>query len=148
MKYESLKLEWKKDSRIDNTDYEAELLKISRLHSKYWNILGDQTCQFRSQEIQYNRLRKIKREYYLGRLPRTFVKQKGWEPIDHEIGTYDIGDYLKGDADLCKIEERMALQKIKIKFLEDIIQIIHERGYHIKDAINYISAKFGDGGKK
>lgn len=137
MKIDDLKKEWRKDSEIDLTDFTGELLKISKLHSKYMNFLLDERRKFKQYEIEYDRIKKVKREYYLGRLPRKFIESQNWDPIEHEIRPSDVGDYLKGDKDLCDVYGQLGLIEIKIDFLKEIIKAIHNRGLNIRTCVDW-----------
>lgn len=143
MKLQEIKDHWKKDCVIDHTKFETELIKVSRLHSKYFSILANERNRCKMYEIEYNRLKKIKREYYLGRLPRKVVTQRGWDPIEYEIRPSDLSDYLKGDVDLCNIEKNLALQEIKLELLKNIIESLNKRGLNIRTAVDWIKFKQG-----
>ena len=137
MKLEDIRAHWQADAIIDKTDISGELIKISRLHSKYFNILSSERKRSKSLDIQYNKLKKIKRHYYLGRYSRKTLEELGWDPIDKEINPSDLPDYLKGDSDLCKIEEQVAIQDIKVEFLKDILKAVHTRGFNLKALIDW-----------
>lgn len=143
MKLAEIQEEWAEDSVINPTDLEGELHKIPKLHSKYFNILNAEKQSHKNKEIEYNRLKKIKRSYYLGRFSKKLLAELGWEPIDHEIGLTEVADYLRGDADLAKIEKSMSQQEIKIKFLEEIIKSINSRGFNINTAVKWQAFKNG-----
>ncbi len=145
MKLEEIRRLWEEDSKINPKDLSGELFEINRLHSKYTGIYIGERQLHKAQEIEYNRLKKIKRDYYLGRLPRKFVEENDWEPIEHEIRASDVGDYLRGDSDLCKIESKMAMQEIKLDLLKEIVKSIHTRSYNIRTALDYMKWKDGAG---
>ncbi len=134
MKLKDIKDSWERDSAIDPMDLAGELYKISRLHSKYFNILTAEKSTLKIHETEFNKLKKIKRQYYLGRFSRRTLEELKWDPIDEEIKVSDLPDYLKGDRDLCVIQEKIDLQEIKIEFLKDIIKSIHLKGMNIKTA--------------
>ncbi len=135
---------WAKDSVIRPDDLTTELFNITRLHSKYFNILNISRQSLKRCEIEYNRLKKIKREYYLGRFSTKTLEELKWPKIDYEAKPSDVADYLRGDEDLCKIEERSCIQEIKIEFLKDVIKSIHNRGINMRTAIQWEMFKSGE----
>ena len=144
MELEKIRELWEEDSQIDSTDLPGELYKISRLHSKYFNILNSEKQIFKRREIDYNKLKKIKREYYLGRFSRKLLEELGWDPVDQEIKASDIPDYLKGDSDLCDLEAKMYVQEVKVDFLKDIIKAIHTRGINLRTAMEMLKFQNGE----
>lgn len=143
MKLEDIKKHWEEDCIIDPNDLRGELYKITRLHSKYFNILNSEKQSHKIKELEYKKLKKIKREYYLGRFSQKLLTELGWERVNYEIKPSDLPDYLNGDAELCAIEDKMSLLEVKIEFLKDIIKAIHTRGINIRTAVEHL--KFQNG---
>ncbi len=137
MNLSEIKKEWEKDSVADIKALDVEALSITELHSKYYNVLATEKKKLKLAEINFNKMKKIKRDYFSGRLSRKQIAALGWNPIEHELKEADIRDNLKGDEDLCEIEKEMALSEIKIDFLKDIIEAVHKRGYNIRVALDF-----------
>ena len=67
-KLDDLLAMWTKDSEIDRTEPGKALLDIPKLHSKYLNIISNHRLLIRDAEFKYNRMKKIKWEYYTGKM--------------------------------------------------------------------------------
>ena len=70
--------EWRKDSDIDRTEPGKALLDIPKLHSKYLNILSRHRLLAKEAEFKYNKWKKLKWEYYTGKLDDDELAQQ-WE---------------------------------------------------------------------
>ena len=76
---------WATDSIIDRTEPGKALIDIPKLHSKYLNILSSHRLLAKEAEFQYNKWRKLKWEYYTGKLDKEELKQRGWDPFPYTI---------------------------------------------------------------
>ena len=98
---ESLMEEWSKDCVVDETEPSREMAKIPRLHSKYLNILTHHKLVAKKLKNDYDKLRKIKLDYYSGDLndPEDLEKY-GLEPMMKKVLRSDIQMWLDSDQDL------------------------------------------------
>ena len=80
-KLDDLLAMWAKDTEIDRTEPGKALLDIPKLHSKYLNILSNHRLLIRDCEFKYNRMKKIKWEYYTGKLDENDLKKHGFPQI-------------------------------------------------------------------
>ena len=96
---------WTTDSDIDQTEPGKELLKIPKLHNKYLTILTKHKMAAKKANFDYLRMRKVKWEYYTGKLSREELEQYGWEPFQFTLKS-DITTYLESDTDLIKLLEK------------------------------------------
>ena len=92
---------WRKDAEIDRTEPGKELLNIPKLHSKYVTILSNHRMMARDAESQLNRWKKLKWEYYTGKLDDGDLKKYGWDPFPFALKS-DIATYLEADEDINK----------------------------------------------
>jgi len=127
---------WEKDSKIDETDPGKELLRTPILHSKYVkqhiaNSLAAKQCSF-----EYARMKKIKWEYYNGRLDEDELKKYGWEPFRFTLKS-DLNTYLESDGDLSKIAARKVLFEQGVTACEMIIKEINARTYQLRAFIEF-----------
>ena len=90
------------DARIDDTQLDTESLRLPSLHNKYLNLYHDSKLRFEKATNEYNRLYRLKWEYYTGKMDQETLKEKGWEPFQHNILKQDIPIFLNSDEDLCK----------------------------------------------
>lgn len=125
------------DMEIDDLNLDLESLKTPQLHSKYLNILHDESLVLHKATIEQKELRRLKWEYYLGKLDQETLDEKGWQPFGLKILRTDIDVYLESDKDLLRLEARVYYLKEKVKYIESVLQSIGRRGWDIKSAIEW-----------
>lgn len=143
MNLASIQDEWKKDSIINYKDVGTESIESHKLHSKYFNYLTDEALILRAHQKNYNKLYKLKWEYYLGILDEETMKNNEWKPFLLKISRNDLDIYLNSDDDLSNLTDKITIQQEKIKLLESIIKQISSRNYNIKNFIDW--KKFENG---
>ena len=137
MDIESLKKMVEKDMQIDELNLDIESLKTPQLHGKYLNILHDESLVLHKNMIEQKELRRLKWEYYLGKLDQETLAEKGWQPFGLKILRTDIDVYPESDKDLLRMEARISYLKEKVKYIESVLQAINRRGWDIKSAIEW-----------
>jgi len=78
---EDLMSQWDKDAKIDLIEAKNELIRIPLIHSKYNKYLSLHNLSARKCAIEYNRVKKIKWQYYTGKLDQEELDKLGWEPF-------------------------------------------------------------------
>ena len=99
---------WEKDAEIDQTEPGKELIKIPTLHSKYLGILIKHKIASKKAHFDYLRMRKIKIDYFSGRMDQEELDSHGWQPFQFVLKS-DVNAYLEGDNDLIKMLETLYL---------------------------------------
>jgi hypothetical protein len=125
------------DMKIDDLNLDLESLKSPQLHSKYLNLLHDESLSLHKATIEQKELRRLKWEYYLGKMDQETLDEKGWQPFGLKILRTDIDVYLESDKDLLRMEARIHYLKEKVKYIESVLQSIGRRGWDIKSAIEW-----------
>mgnify|MGYP006280519893 CR=1 FL=1 len=143
MKLDDIMTTWEQDSRIDSTELGHESLKIPMLHHKYYKMFVEEGLMQKKYEQDYKRLYKLKHEYYLGILDQETMIEQGWEPNGLKILKQDLSVYIDSDADLQVIQAKIDIQKQKLSFLESVIKTVSNRGFLIKNAIDWERFKVG-----
>ena len=143
MKLEQIFNEWENDSKFDRTELGEESLKTPQLHHKYFKIFAEERLILRKLESDYKILYRDKYEYYQGTLDEGTLRANGWEPFQLKILKSDISHYIDSDQDIVNLTLRMAMQKEKIDTLESIIRTVQNRGFAIKNAIDWERFKVG-----
>ena len=143
MKLDEIINEWEQDSRIDNTELAVESLKTPSLHHKYYKMFSFEGLQLKRLEFEYKALFKLKHQYYTGVLDQETLEERGWGPNPLKILKQDLPVYMDGDSDLQTIQAKMDMQKQKLTMLESIIKTITNRGFLIKNAIDWERFKMG-----
>lgn len=143
MKLDEIKAFWDVDSKIDSSELGVESLRTPEVHNKYFKYMLSEGQVLRSLDAQYKRLYRLKWEYYLGLLDQDTLKKQGWEPWSLKILRGDVGIYLDSDEEMQALKEKLDFQKEKFNFIEQILKVVHNRGFAIKSAIDWI--KFQNG---
>lgn len=134
---------WSQDCQINHMELSEESLKLPKLHAKYLNIMTQERLTLRKLEEDRKTLVKLKHDYYRGIMPEEDLKENGWTPFQLSVLKSDIPLYLDADQDIIKLNLRIATQQEKVDVLEQIIRTIHNRGYLIKNAIEWEKFKVG-----
>lgn len=127
---------WKKDSIIDRTEPARELLNIPQLHSKYLNILSRHRLLSKEAEFKYNKMRKIKWEYYTGKMSKEDLDKYGWEQFPYTIKS-EISTYLESDEDLNKYIANKVLHDEIVDVCQSILKELNSRTYQLRDYISW-----------
>lgn len=122
---------------IDDTELDIESMAIPQLHSKYLNIYMDEKLLLQKINSDYYRLKKMKWEYYTGKLDQDQLDEYGWEPFQLKILKQDIDLYMDSDEDLQKLINKQTYQKEKINYLDAILKSVNNRQWNIKGAIEW-----------
>lgn len=143
MKLDDIMDLWADDARMDDTELGNESLRIPMLHHKYYKIFVQEGLLLKKVEQDYKSLYKLKYEYYMGVLDQETLVEKGWDPNPLKILKQDLSIYMEGDDDLQLIQAKIDIQKQKLSFLESAIKTITNRGFLIKNAIDWERFKVG-----
>jgi hypothetical protein len=143
MKLDDIMSLWEADSYMDNSELAKESLQIPMLHYKYYKIFVQEGLLQKKVEQDYKSMYKLKYEYYMGVLDQETMVERGWDPNPLKILKQDLFIYMDSDVDLQSIQARLDIQKQKISFLESAIKTIVNRGFLIKNAIDFL--KFQNG---
>ena len=84
--------------------------------------------------IDYHTLRKEKWEYYTGKAPQQVYAEK---PFNLKILKTDIDKYMESDDELVKLKSKVEYIQTVIDFLDSTIKQISNRGFQIKNAIDW-----------
>jgi hypothetical protein len=127
---------WKKDAEIDQTEPGKELIRIPILHSKYLNILTKHKIASKKAFFDYNRMKKVKWEYYTGKMSQEDLEQYGWEPFQFTLKS-DIATYLESDSDLIKLLEKKVYHEEVVSVIESIMNELKQRTWQLRDYISW-----------
>ena len=142
-KFETIKKEWEEDSYVEfefkNKNYSADLGKISMeipfQHNKYLNHYTDLSQIKTSLEFEVRKLVREKREYYSGEAEAKVYAEK---PFGSSIKTADkMKVYLESDDDIINQEAKIKYIDQMLHFLDNVLKMISQRNYHVKNAIEW-----------
>ena len=137
MKFEEIQKLWSGDCEIDETELSQESVKIPQLHNKYLILFHDERLRLRTMKFDHSKLLKVKREYYSGRMDETELEAYDWEPFQYKLLKADVQEYIDADDDIIEGKKKISLQEEKVDYLEAIVKGLSNRGYLIKNAIDW-----------
>lgn len=131
---EKLLEEWAIDSVIDTINPQKEMVRIPVLHSKYVSQITSHTVSLKMKKFDFNKLKKLKLDYYSGRLNGTdLLKEKNWKPFPALVNKPDMGTYLEADQDLIDLSTQMIANEEAISFCTAVCKELASRTYQIRD---------------
>ena len=143
MRLEDIRKQVETDIEIDHTELDKEAIKTPQLHNKYLIILNDEKLIYFKYDSDFKRMRKYKWLYYTGKLSQEELESFGWEQFDFKLLKPDIEKFIDSDEDIIELRGKLEYQKSKVDYLENIIKMIINRQWLIREAIDWI--KFTNG---
>ena len=128
---------WRVDSVIDKFKLTDESLNISQLHSKYYEIYMNEKRVYVKEAENFKNLEMHKTFWYGGKYLKPQLDELGWKQFSITLAKSDIPIVVNADEDIINKKINMAEQLEKVKFVESILQSIHQRSFNIKNAIEY-----------
>ena len=134
MNLEELQAEADKDLVIDDTELDTESLKTPILHNKYLQYYNKFNLLLKKSQWEERTLNREKWEYYTGKSDPSVYKEK---PFDLKVLKADVHIYINSDDELQKIQAKVVYQEAIVYYLEQILKIITNRSFTIKNAIEW-----------
>ena len=132
---------WEKDSIIDPDNLHTESLNTPLLHAKYHDMFNNILLLKKKAEQQKRNIRHQKYEYYTGKAdPDVYIEN----PFPKKIRDKDtLQKYMDADEILSQSSLKVEYYDVMLSYLQDILKMIHNRNYQIKNAIDF--QKFASG---
>jgi hypothetical protein len=132
---------WEKDSIIDPDNLHTESLNIPVLHARYYDMYNNIILLKKKSEQQKRNIRHQKYEYYTGKAdPDVYIEN----PFPKKIRDKDtLQKYMDADENLSQASLKVEYYDVMLSYLQDILKMIHNRNYQIKNAIDF--QKFASG---
>lgn len=133
---------WAVDAIITDDVFEEEK-KIPKLHQKYYKIMIEEGLRLRNEKNKLTELSRDKTEYYGGQMDAAELRERGWQPLGLKILRADVPMYVESDKDIIAQSLTVGIADMKVKYLEDILKMIHSRNFVLKGMIDW--ARFSSG---
>ena len=134
MTFDELQALAEKDLKINDTELDLESLKTPQLHNKYMKFHNQYVNLLKKAEQDLARLTREKWEYYTGKADPSVYQER---PFNLKILKQDVDKYLKADEDLIKLEQKVTYVQSVVDYLDRTVKIISNRGFQIKNAIDW-----------
>jgi hypothetical protein len=143
MNLELIQKMWSQDCIIDRDNLHEESLKIPQLHAKYYELYNNIILLKAKAEQQRKNIRHERFEYYSGKAdPEIYVEN----PFPKKIRDKDtLQKYLDADERLSEICLKIDYYETLINYLQDILKVIANRTYQIKNAVEFMKFQAGYG---
>lgn len=141
MNIETIQEMWSEDSKIDIDDLHNESLKIASLHSKYYEIYNNITLLRKKAEINYKSKKLERYNYYNGKSDPEIYKD---EPFPYKVRDKEsLQRHIDADEKLSNLVLKIEYYDTILKYLEEIIKMISNRTYQIKNSIDFLRFQSG-----
>ena len=134
MDLETLQEQVDKDLKINDTELDLESLKTPQLHNKYMKHYTKFKLMLTKAETDYSQLKRIKWEYYTGKADASVYAEK---PFDLKVLRTDVDKYIESDDELIKAKQKREYLSAVVDYLDKTIRQISNRGFTIKNAIDW-----------
>ena len=144
MKLEEIQELWNRDREIDYTELGTESIRIPLIHDKYLKIFTQEKIRLKSVEFEMLKLVRAKTEYYSGKMSKEELDERGWEPYLERLLKNEVNSYVESDDDIIRMKQQVVLIEEKIHYLDAVIRMINNRGFQIKNALDWLKFSLGN----
>jgi hypothetical protein len=85
-----------------------------------------------------SKMKRTLTEYYLGEMDQEELEEFGRDQFYKKLLKNEIDTYIESDDMWIDINLKVALQQEKVNYLDSIIKSINNRGFQIKNAIDWL----------
>ena len=144
MKLEDIQELWHKDREIDYTELGTESIRIPLIHDKYLKIFTDERIRLKGVEFELSKIVRTKTEYYSGKMSQEELERRGWEQYLGRLLKNEIANYIESDDDVIKLKQQLVVLQEKVSYLDSVIRMINNRGFQIKNALDWLKFSHGN----
>lgn len=134
---------WQTDAALPPADLDEAARNVPLLHAKWWRYYTGERLRFKKLDLDFKILKRQRWEYWSGKLDDAERLEKGWPVQPLKILSPNLPVYLESDSVLQEQEKRKAVSEETLRFIEDVIKSINNRGFAISNAINFLKFKMG-----
>ena len=117
MTLEELQQSVDKDFKLDDTELDAESIKIPLIHNKYLQHFNKFSLLLKKAEYDHKTMTRDKWEYYTGKADPSVYQEK---PFDIKVLKADVHIYMDSDPELQKADQKVAYLNQIVKYLEPV----------------------------
>ncbi len=134
---------WEQDSKMDIDNLHTESLNIPMLHAKYYNLYNELLLLRKRADQQKRNIRHERYEYYSGKADPEVYQE---DPFPKKIRDKDtLQKYLDADERLSQSTLKVEYYDVMLSYIENILKMIHNRTYQIKNSIEFMRFQSGLG---
>jgi hypothetical protein len=126
----------KRDLKINDLELDIESLRIPALHTKYLQLLTENSLKLKKANGELAILKRNKWIYYTGKASEDVYKEKGDFPL--KLKTKDEErTFIEADEDIQKKKTEVEYYETVVDYLQEIVKQIGQRNFQIKNAIEW-----------
>jgi Recombination, repair and ssDNA binding protein UvsY len=131
-----------KDLSYDKSNLDAESERTAQIHNRYLIFYLEETTRLETMNRAFDSLWHEQSKYYLGKADPEVYKNK---PFDIKVRPIksEVEQWLKADADIQAADAAIKDQEKVVKYLNDTLKQINQRGYEIRAMIDWQRFKNG-----
>ena len=135
MDLETIQNMWQKDSKMDPDNLHTESLNIPILHAKYYDLYNNIQLLRKKADQQRKNIRHERYEYFSGKAdPEVYIEN----PFPKKIRDKEtLAKYMDADEKLSSVSLKIEYYEVMLKYLEEILKMISQRTFQIKNAVEY-----------
>ena len=141
MNLDEIQAQAEKDLKIDDTELDVESLNTPILHAKYLKHYSTYSLMLKKAEGEYSQLYKSKWLFYTGKADPKEYKNSDFQL---KVLRQDVSTFIDADEDILKLSQKVSYLKVVCSYLENTLRQINNRGFQIKNAIDW--KRFTEGG--
>ena len=134
MTLDELKLQVQRDLKIDNEHLDTESLKNQEIKANYLDYKSRYELLLYKAKGDYKRMYRDKWEYYGGKADAKIYAAK---PFDLKVLKTDLAVYISADEDIMNAENKIGYLETVIDYIKGVIKSVDNRGWDIKNAIEW-----------
>ena len=135
MNLEQLKEQARKDLPItDHENLDQESYKNQNIKAKYLEHKTRYQLLLQKANGDYQRMYREKWEYYGGKADAKVYVAK---PFDLKVLKNDLAMYITSDEEVIQLMDKIGYLEIVVKYIDGVIKSIDNRGWDIKNAIEW-----------
>ena len=134
MNLDELQAQAEKDLKIDDTELDIESLNRPIIHAKYLKHKSTYSLMLTQAQSEYNQLYKKKWVFYTGKADPEEYKETNFEL---KVLRQDVGTFIEADEEIIKQTQKVSYLKTVCNYLENTLKQVNNRGFQIKNAIDW-----------
>ena len=123
-----------KDLKIDDTELDIESLNTPIIHAKYLKHYSTYSLMLTKAQSEYSSLYKRKWVFYTGKADPEEYKETNFELKGLR---QDVGTFIEADEEIIKQQQKVSYLKTVCHYLENTLKQVNNRGFQIKNAIDW-----------
>ena len=134
MNLDEIQSQAEKDLKIDDTELDVESLNTPILHAKYLKHYSTYSLMLTKAQSEYSQLYKQKWIFYTGKADPEEYKKVNFEL---KVLRQDVSTFIEADEEIIKQIQKVSYLKTVCSYLENTLKQINNRGFQIKNAIDW-----------